>query len=103
MIFSTKAEDEIARLALADGRQIILLDRLGKGDHFSKAEVARNIYCVALGENLAWQVHSDFDGEGQPFTHIRIDDGSVLAYRWDGGTYTINLESGRATPVSLDR
>ncbi len=92
----------------SDGNKIILLDRLGMENLYGKIECARNIYLLDMYGATIWQVSSDFDFdfdfdfEGNPFTSLTLcDDGGIIAYRWDGGNYTINDKTGIATPVIL--
>ena len=86
----------------SDGNKIILLDRLGMENLYGKIECARNIYLLDMYGATIWQVSSDFDFEGNPFTSLTLcDDGRIIAYRWDGGNYTINDKTGIATPVIL--
>lgn len=83
---------------LSDGSKVLLLDRLGKKDEYTKEERARNVYRVKADGSIIWQVKSKFDSDGGPFTNIQYTDGVLAAYRWDGGDYEIDIETGEATP-----
>jgi hypothetical protein len=85
-----------SQVDLPSGGKIILLDRLAKEHLYSKEEMARNIFKINKIGHLEWQIQSDFDAEGQPFTRLHYDNGKVTAYRWDGGVYVINIETGDA-------
>ena len=77
-----------------------MLDRLGQETVFGKIECARNIFILDDNENLVWQVKSDFDIEDNPFTNIKYgQDGSLVTYRWDGGNYSIDADTGFASPI----
>jgi hypothetical protein len=91
------------QLELPSGEIIVLLDRLGKGGQYSKEEQARNVLRVDADGHVIWQVRSSFDAEGSPFTRLHTDAGGLVAYRWDGGSYTIDIGSGIATPRILER
>ena len=95
-------EGVAAKIELPDGGCVILLDMLGRASQHSKDEVARNIFRLDKKGEVKWQVFSDFDFEGSPFTRINLENG-LNAYRWDGGTYSVDIESGEATPLQLER
>ena len=88
------------QVSLANGERVVLLDRLGK---YPKEEAARNVYRLNKDGDVLWRVRSQFDNEGNPFTRISNEQGKLTAYRWDGGTYGIDKETGNATPLQLDR
>lgn len=96
--------DEIKmNFVLGDGSSLVLLERLAKWEQYGKQECARNIYLLDSCGKVVWQVFSDFDDEGAPFTHISVGADGVSAYRWDGGTYAIDLLSGFASPGVFSR
>ncbi|WP_213716194.1 hypothetical protein [Cedecea lapagei] len=87
---------------LTDNKRVVLIDRLGMGDLYGKEECARNIYLLSQDGTTIWQVSSDFDNEGNPFTNLALGDDCFLhAYRWDAGSYRIDLRTGRAIPDKL--
>lgn len=96
------AVDISSKIDLHDGRAIVLLNRLGKGDRYSKEEIARNVLRIDSAGHVELQVNSQLDDEGNPFTRIFLENG-LSAYRWDGGSYSIDLETGAATPLVLER
>jgi len=96
------AADISSKVDLPNGGAIVLLDRLGKGDQYSKEELARNVFRIDAEGQVEWRVRSQFDAEGNPFTRLHYANG-VTAYRWDGGSYSIDLDSGAATPLVLER
>jgi hypothetical protein len=91
-----------AKVELPDGGCVVLLDMLGKAGQYSKDQIAKNIFRLDEKGEVKWQVFSDFDSEGSPFTRIDLQNG-INAYRWDGGTYSVNIETGEATPLQLER
>lgn len=96
------ASNEVSkRIDMKAGASIILLDRLAKEPLHGRTECSRNIFLVDLFGKVVWQIESDFDNDGGPFTNIIFNDGVAKGYRWDGGIYEIDLETGRATPLSL--
>ena len=68
-----------------------------------KVECARNIYLVGSAGEVIWRIHTDFDEEGVSFTGLTRESGKVSAYRWDGGTYSVDMTSGFARPRILSR
>jgi hypothetical protein len=107
-------------LTLVPNKRIILVETLGepKGPPSKEIEYSRNIYMIDESDNIIWQVQSGFDADGfsGPFTGLRMrpagfDDLSRItyetealqAYRWNGGLYGIDLETGWATPLILVR
>lgn len=89
---------------LSNGNKIVILNRLGMEKLYGKTECARNIYLFDKQGNAIWQISSDSDTEGNPFTHVTLHvDGRITAYRWDGGSYLIDDKTGRATPDILMR
>lgn len=102
MIEQLNVSDIASQIDLPTGGAIVLLDRLGKGGDYSKDDLARNIFRVDADGHIEWRVRSKFDNEGNPFTRIHLENG-LIAYRWDGGSYSIDLKSGEATPLALER
>jgi hypothetical protein len=64
--------------------------------------MARNVSKSDAAGHVEWQVRSQFDAEGNPYTRLHYANG-VTAYRWDGGSYSIDLDTGSATPLVLER
>ncbi len=102
MTQTLNAADISSKIDLPNGSAIVLLDRLGKGDQYSKEELARNVFKIDADGHVEWQVRSQFDDEGNPFTRLHYANG-VTAYRWDGGSYSVDLDTGAATPLVLER
>jgi hypothetical protein len=88
-------------LALSGGCTIILLE--GLGSKITAPDRSRNVISIDVGGNINWRIRSDFDLEGNPFTRIYLEEGQLMAYRWDGGAYSIDVITGFATPMRLDR
>jgi hypothetical protein len=103
---SEKIDPREIRSALAvedSGDRIVLLDRAGRREEFSREQRSRNICRLDRQGNVVWQVISKFDETGGPFTHLASEGGDVVAYRWDGVNYRIDPDSGYATPVSFEK
>lgn len=67
-----------------------------------KASMAESNAPEDASAQVIWQVYSEYDSEGNPFTNISVDDlGNITAYRWDGGLYFINGNTGFAKPQKL--
>lgn len=91
------------QLQLPNGTFIVLVDTLGKPSKVLPVANAQNIFCIEKTGKVIWQVFSDFDSDGGPFTNIFESGGEIFAYRWDGGTYAIDLTMGRAIPRALQK
>lgn len=97
----TDVNDVDKKLDLQHGFNVVLLDRLAKENIYGSLECARNIFLVDRSKKIVWQIQTDFDANGGSFTNIFADEDGVKGYRWDGGTYEINLESGKGVPVAM--
>lgn len=80
---------------------LVLLDRLGQESIYGKSECARNIYLLDSLGIVIWQISSNFDSSGDPFTNFVVDNGNINAYRWDGGVYQVDFKTGLAIPKTL--
>lgn len=89
------------RIALPDGLVVVLLNRLGMENRYGRLECSRNIFLIDTAEKIIWQVSSDFDVDGGPFTNLLNENGKIKGYRWDGGLYQIDIKNGYAKPISL--
>lgn len=87
-------------LDLPNGDRIVLIDRLSDARTVDRA---RNVHRIDGSGQIVWTIATRFDSEGNPFTQPHFDAGRLTAYRWDGGTYTVDLETGIAEPQQLDR
>ena len=85
-------------LVLPDNRRVILLNWSVKG-----IDTSRNVFLLDNKSKVIWQIRSDSDSEktSGPFTKLCITDGRLRAYRWDGGMYDIDGETGFATPAEF--
>ncbi|PXZ04760.1 hypothetical protein [Gilliamella apicola] len=90
-------------LNIDNNYQLALLD--GFNDLFKKEplEVSRNIFLIKTDGQVIWRIYSKNDKFGDSFTNIYEKDGKFKAYRWDGGQYDIDIETGLATPEILIR
>lgn len=91
------------KIETVGGCLVLLFDRLAKSSVYGQLECARNVFLVDSSGRVEWQVRSDYDAEGAPFTHIFFSGDRLRAYRWDGGLYEIDLKDGRASPIALLR
>lgn len=94
-----------SRIDLDDGTSLVLLDMLDAPPEVPQADVENNLYRVDPKGGNIWQV----SGAGavyprSPFSGMALDDnGNLVAYKWDGGQFRINMETGFAEPVQLAR
>src|SRR4051794_3720275 len=101
MIRNINMQEVMKKIDLQNGSSVVLLDRLSKETTYGHMECARNIFLIDIVGKVIWQIESDFDADGGPFTNIIADDMGIRGYRWDGGTYRIELNNGHATPDAL--
>lgn len=92
-----------ATIDLGGGDRIILLDRAGMRDKYSREQRSRNIFRVDGNASVVWQVESKFDDTGGPFTGLKNTDDGLVAYRWDGSNYHIDPATGYAVPASFEK
>lgn len=95
-----KNEQRVKSLDLPNGDRIVLVDRLSEA---RTLERARNVHRINNSGHIVWTIATRFDSECNPFTQLHFDDGRLTAYRWDGGTYTVDVDTGFAEPRRLDR
>lgn len=93
----------LSSLSLKGGDGIYLYDTLGRTDLLSALERATNMCRVSAAGVRLWRVHSDFDADSGPFTQMKFEKERLIAYRWDGGEYAVNMDNGEATPLALTR
>lgn len=79
-----------------------MFDTLARKD-IPAVDRARNLVLLDRDGSVVWTVRSDFDQSGDPFTNVTLEGTAITAYRWDGGTYTIDADTGEATPRLLSR
>ena len=93
------SEIPVKKLSISNSTDLItLFDRLDPSK-FSNIESAKNVYRVKLDGTVVWQVHSSFDSKDDSFTNIEIDEfNEILGFRWNGGQYDIDFETGFAQP-----
>ena len=60
-------------IPVSDLRSVVLLDRLGQEALYGLMECARNVFLIDDAGSVVWQVSSDFDSDGDPFTNIFMD------------------------------
>lgn len=94
-------KDIAKKIDLPDGLSLVILDRLAKEDLLGSIECARNIFLIDAASKIVWQVHTDFDANGGPFTNVFLDGSVIKGYRWDGGMYEIDLKNGKGAPALL--
>ena len=92
-------------LGLKDGSSIVLLDMLAAPASVPLVDQECNVYRLDASGRVVWRVlASDPVYPGAPFTGIGFGtDGRLLAYRWDGTDYEIDVNTGRATRLRLGK
>jgi hypothetical protein len=92
-------------IELSDGSEIILFDMLMAPSIVSVEDVEQNIYRRDRHGKVIWRISAAPPVYPRsPFTGIGYDDqGRLLAYRWEGGQYQIDLNTGGATALQLSR
>jgi hypothetical protein len=91
-------------IELDDGSRIILIDTLGKQSEYPSPDRFRNIFRLAKSGTPIWQVRTDYDDDKSgPFTSVGYKERKLLANRWAGLLYEINLETGFGNVVAETR
>jgi len=89
-------------LPLSDGGRVELVDMLDAPKTSSDDDIQRNIFRFDAKGDMIWQVGTYNPFPVSTFTNIRLDEeGRLLGYNFDGGEYSIDLDSGVATPKLL--
>jgi hypothetical protein len=93
----------IESIGFPNGNRLVLLDTMGKEEIFGAEKCAKNVFLLNSAGVTIWQISSNFDQDGDPFTKIIFENERIKAYRWDGGVYEVNLTDGKAVPIMLAR
>lgn len=95
-------KDMIEKSIVFDDKYLILVNGFNPVFKNEPIERVKNIFLIDSSGKVIWRVHSNFDSEQSGiFTNIYEKDGKFKAYRWDGGQYGIDIETGFATPEIL--
>jgi len=86
---------------VVDDDVVVLYDTLGVAA-LSKEQAFRNIYRISKSGDVVWQVARRPEAGG-PFTNVYFEDGCLKAYAWDGGNYTLDLDTGAILSSELMR
>jgi hypothetical protein len=100
------SEPQVARqIRLDDGSLIVLLDMLAVSPEVPQQDVENNIQRVTKDGQVIWCVSGAPPVYSRsPFTGMALNsDHDLIAYRWDGGQFKINIDTGVAEPVNLAR
>ncbi len=87
------------KISVGTDSYIVLVDTMGDrtvvGDECNK-----NIYCVNSNYDVVWQVKVDETGfEADPFVYIWLDNKKLLANKFHGNEYEIDISTGMATEI----
>lgn len=93
------------RIQLDDGTSVVLLDMLAVSSEVPQQDVENNIRRVTPDGHVIWQVSgTEPVYPRSPFTGMLLDENrNLIAYRWDGGQFKIDVDTGIAEPVNLAR
>jgi hypothetical protein len=93
----------LQQIDLGDGTRVVVVDVLGNKS-VPTEEANRNIYRLNGADGIIWQVQVD-PGiyERAPFTGLQLEGGRLVAYRWDGVEYVLDIATGRAVPTDFVR
>jgi len=87
-----------AAIEIPDGR--IVLINWSRDD----LDANRNVFRLDKNGKMIWQVSSEHDDDvSGPFATIRYENEKLLASRWIGLLYDINLETGFAVVIAETR
>lgn len=93
------------QITLDDGSGIVLFDMLGVSESVPQDTIENNIYRLSPQGRVVWRISAQAPiYPRSPFTGVGYDDRKQLvAYRWDGDQYQIDLNTGVARPLRLGR
>jgi hypothetical protein len=85
-------------IPLPDGSRIVLVDMLYADNSIPDADIEDNIFRLAVGGEILWQVHGSKTVYARsPFTGIWLDqDARLKGHCWDGVEYEIAIGTGEA-------
>ena len=91
---------EISRreVELDDGSRIVALDEPEPTDPEQYLAYSNNVFRYAPDGSVTWQIDAGgpFDRPA-PFTGIGFEEnGELTAFRWDGGVFAIDVDTGKA-------
>ena len=94
-----------SEVLLDDGSSVRIVDMLSAPKSTPAHEVSNNVFRIAADGTTMWQIDAgEGVGERCPFTGLVIrDNQKVLGFRWDGGIYAIDLETGKAKYVDFGK
>lgn len=90
-------------ILLDDGSRIIARDDPEPPGTGADYNFSNNVYRVAADGSSMWQIDAGKGGDGRaPFTSLRIDsEGRLMAFRWDGCDFAVDVDTGKATFVAF--
>ena len=93
----------LQQIDLGDGTRVVVFDVLGDKS-VPVEEANRNVYRLSDADAIIWQVEvSSGIYERAPFTGLHLDGEKLVAYRWDGVEYVLDVATGKAIPENLVR
>lgn len=89
------------RIDLDDGSSIVLFDVLGKRNALRDEHHELNVQRLDSGGGMMWRIAAGPPiFEGSPFTNVWLEaSGKLMAQRWDGVEYEVDIETGSARPI----
>ena len=102
MIRHISKKDIVESLCLSNNLYIVRVDSFNSILNNDINNKVRNVFKIDNEGNVIWQIFSNSDLEQDvSFQGIRMDGNRLKGYRWNGGQYDINIETGFATPEIL--
>lgn len=96
------------KIPFSETRNIILIDVIGDTNLVNgSSEVRFNIYCIDSNYNIIWQVSEKGEctfPDGDPFCYLgKNSKDEIIADRFSGFTYKINLDTGEAVRTGFHK
>ncbi|MDF7670063.1 hypothetical protein PT276_02390 [Orbaceae bacterium ESL0721] len=102
MIKYINKKDIVEKICLPANLYIVRIDSFNPIFNNQLNDRVRNIFKIDSEGKVIWQVFSNSDTKRDgSFQGIKMDGNNLKAYRWNGGQYDIDLETGFATPEIL--
>lgn len=93
------------RLLLDDGSEVVLFDMLAAPPSVPDLDNEQNIVRRTPKGSIIWRISAQPPVYPRsPFTGMGYnEEGVLIAYRWDGTSFKVDIQTGAATPFLLTK
>lgn len=92
-------------ILLDDGSRIVAIEEPEPSGTEPDYNFSNNVYRIAPDGKVLWQINAGEGMDGRaPFTSVRIDkQGRLMAFRWDGSDFAVDVDTGVATYLGFPK